>query len=345
MVTDRWKTTVRVLDLPLAERFSIATETWDTARNVFVVVEHEDAYGVGEVQPSERWDENPESVSKEIESADLTALRGPFDLEGVSTLLPPGAARSALDLALHDLAATLMGVPVADMLGLGGRDIAPTSMTVPIADLDTMVERARKLAHFPKLKMKVGFDGDVDAVGAIREVYGGDIRVDANEGWSEEEAIDRLPRLEQFRIELCEQPIRREQFDALHRVTEVSPIPVYADEDAGSAEDVARLAGVVDGVNLKLRKSGGIRELARAATVARAHGMGVMIGCDLESGIATSAGAHVAAVADFVDLDGATLLAEDPFPGVTYDGAQLVLPKGPGLLGSEGKARALEALL
>jgi L-alanine-DL-glutamate epimerase-like enolase superfamily enzyme len=132
-------------------------------------------------------------------------------------------------------------------------------------------------------------------------------------------------------VELCEQPIARGDLPALAAIRARSPIPIYADEDVDTATDVAALAGVVDGVNLKLRKTGGIRGMVQAIHTARAHGMGVMIGCDLESGIATSAAAQVGALADFVDIDGPTLLLEDPFPIVGYETGKLVLPQGPGL--------------
>lgn len=323
----------KIVDLPLAERFTIATETWDSAQSLFILVRWGGIFGAGEVQPSGRWEESPESVQAELEALDLSALRGPFDLETVAELLPVGAARCALDMALHDLAARAADVSVKEFLGLQGHPTPPTTVTVPIGDIDTMVTRTRKLSDYPKIKVKIGFDGDVDAIAALRDVYEGDIRIDANEGWSEDEAIDRLKRLEPIGIELCEQPIRRKQYEAMARVTASTSIPIYADEDAGGSDDVAALRGVVDGVNLKLRKSGGLREAVRAAAVARAQGMGLMLGCDLESGLATSAEASIAPLMDHIDLDGPLLLAADPLPGVQYEGAELKLNDGPGLLG------------
>ena len=334
MTASNFELRTTIVELPLAERFTIATETWDSATSLFVLVRWGGLYGAGEVQPSERWEESAGSVEEVLLSLDLSELRGPFDLEGVSHLLPAGAARSALDMAMHDLAARAADVSVKEFLGLQGRPTSPTTITVPIGEVDAMVERARRFADYPKMKVKVGFDGDVEAVAALRRVFDGDIRIDANEGWTEEEAIERLKELEPLKIELCEQPIRRHQYDALARVTRSTKIPIYADEDAGSAEEIAALRGVVDGVNLKLRKSGGLRETARAAAVARANGMGLMLGCDLESGLATSAEASIAPLMDHIDVDGPLLLAEDPLPGVRYEKANLVLNDGPGLLGN-----------
>jgi L-alanine-DL-glutamate epimerase-like enolase superfamily enzyme len=194
-----------------------------------------------------------------------------------------------------------------------------------------MQNRARLLSDHPVLKMKVGFDGDVDAVRAIREVYSGALRLDANEGWGPDEAGSRLEALEPLEIELCEQPIPAGQHGPLSELTTATAIPLFADEDVADSRDVARLAGVVDGVNLKLRKAGGIRATVAAIATARAHGMKVMLGCDLESGIAATAEASVAALADHADLDGPLLLRSDPWPGVTYDKGVMTLPRGPGL--------------
>lgn len=331
MVPEKWSLEARVLTMPLAERFTIARETWDVATAVFAIVRYGDTEGYGECSPDSHWGETPETTVEQLEAVDLSRLHGPFDLEGATRLLPAGSARCVLDVALHDLAAKRAGVPLRSLLGVGDAPLPPTSVTVPISDLDAMVTRARSFADHPIVKTKVGFDGDVEAIEAIRSVFPGRLRVDANEGWTADEAIDRLARLEAFEIELCEQPVPMHDHDALRKVTKASPIPVYADEDAGTAEDVAALAGVVDGVNLKLRKAGGIRETWRAIATARAHGMGVMLGCDLDSGIAMGAAAALAPLCDFIDLDGPLLLAEDPHPSVTYDRGVLTVPDAPGL--------------
>ena len=326
-----WSLEARILEMPLKERFTIARETWDAATSVFAIVRYGDTDGYGECSPASHWDETPEKTVEQLESVDLSGLNGPFDLEAASRLLPAGSARCVLDLALHDLAGRLAGLPLRSLLGVGDAPLPPTSVTIPIADLDVMVARAESLADHPIVKTKVGFDGDVEAIEAIRSVFPGRIRVDANEGWTEDDAIDRLRRLEPLGSELCEQTIPMGNHPALARVTAASPIPIYADEDAGTSADVASLAGVVHGVNLKLRKAGGIRETWRGIATARAHGMGVMLGCDLDSGIAMSAAAALAPLCDFIDLDGPLLLAEDPHPAVRYELGELLVPSGPGL--------------
>jgi L-Ala-D/L-Glu epimerase len=326
-----WNMTVRAIDLPLAERFAISSASWDGARNVFAVIEHQGEWGVGEASPDSRSGESVDSVIAQLSEVELARLGGPFDLEGVLDLLPAGSARCVLDVALHDLAAKLLGGSLSDLLGVAGRPRPPTSITIPIAEPAKMVQRAAALAKHPVIKTKVGFRGDVEAVARIREVYPGTIRVDANEGWTVEEAAERLHRLEPFDIELCEQPISAGDPDGLRKVTEGTSIPVFADEDVCTSRDVAALAGAVDGVNLKLRKTGGIREATKAIAVARAMGMGVMLGCDLESGVAATAEAHLAAAVDHADIDGPLLLARDPYPGVAYLNGRMELPQGPGL--------------
>ncbi len=318
-------------DLPLARPFTIATKTYDVAHNVFVRLRCGDQVGLGEASPEDRSGESVDSVAEQLRTIDLAEVAGPFDLEGMASLLPAGSARCALDIAAHDLAGKVAGLRLTQLLGVAGRRPPPTSVTIPIGDIDEMVERARSFAAYPVVKTKVGFEGDVEAMTRIREVFTGAIRIDANEGWSVEQAIAALQDMERLDIELCEQPIPRGDLDALREVTEATSIPIFADEDAKTSADVAALAGRVDGVNLKLRKTGGLREAVKAVATARALGLSVMIGCDLVSGVSTSAEAAVACLCDVCDIDGPLLLASDPFPSVTYDRGNVGLPSGPGL--------------
>jgi L-Ala-D/L-Glu epimerase len=327
----KWELEIRQIDLELAEKFVISRETWEVAHNVFVLLSYDGKTGVGEVEPASRWGESVASVTERLSKVNLDSLPDPFAFEGLQGLLPDGSARSALDIAMHDLAGKVSGLSVSRLLGVSGRPRPQTSVTVGIGTIEEMLTRAEKVADHPILKVKVGFDGDVEFVTRLREFYKGLIRIDANEGWTEGEAIERLARLEPLDIELCEQPIAAEDFYALQRVTGSTSIPVFADEDVLTASDVARLRGVVDGVNLKLRKCGGIREFMKAAAVARASGMRVMLGCDLVSGVAATAEAHCAAFVDHADIDGPLLLKKDPYPGVTYDKGNFTVPEGPGL--------------
>ncbi|HEX3328167.1 MAG TPA: dipeptide epimerase [Actinomycetota bacterium] len=322
----------RVIESRLREPFSISSATWNVAESVFAIVRRGELAGVGEVCTDPRYtQDSAANITTTLENVSLDRLGGPFDLEGIDDLLPVGTARCALDIALHDLAAQEAGISVAELLGLGGRRLPATSVTIPISSVQHMQERAVEWKDHPIIKMKVGFDGDVDAVRAVREVFPGAIRIDANEGWDKHTAIEKLNELARFDIELCEQPVPAGHHNDLREVAAASPIPVFADEDVNTAADVWHLADVVDGVNLKLRKTGGIREALRAVHVARAVGLKPMLGCDLETGVGTTAQASIASLFDHVDVDGPIAMAEDPFPGVTYDNGQLILPGGAGL--------------
>jgi L-alanine-DL-glutamate epimerase-like enolase superfamily enzyme len=237
-----------------------------------------------------------------------------------------------LDAALHDLLGKLLQVPVWRLLGLP-RTGPPTSWTVWLGDPDDMARRAEAAApRFHRLKLKLGGgDGlDVERVRAVRGVTEHPLQVDVNEWWTEDEALDALPQLAELGVEYVEQPLRAG--DPGGRVLrERSPLPIYVDEDCHTLADVVDCAEIAHGVNIKLAKSGGIREAVRMAHAARALGLGVMLGCMIESGLGIAAGCVVAPLCDHVDLDGNLLLGEDPCPAVTFaDGVQVPSEK-PGL--------------
>jgi L-alanine-DL-glutamate epimerase-like enolase superfamily enzyme len=190
-----------------------------------------------------------------------------------------------------------------------------------------MAERTERVrGRYKRLKLKLGArDGrDVDRVRAVRAAAGNvPLQVDVNEAWSLDEALDALPQLAELGVEYCEQPLPAGD-PAGPQVKERSPIPIYVDEDCHTLRDVAACAERAHGVNVKLAKSGGIREAVRMTHAARALGLGCMLGCMVESGLGISAGAHIASLFDHIDLDGNILIAHDPWPGVQLvDGVQL----------------------
>ena len=196
-----------------------------------------------------------------------------------------------------------------------------------------MARRAEKVrGRFKRLKLKLGGgDGlDVERVRAVRGMSDVPLQVDVNEYWSFDEALEALPRLQELGVEYCEQPLPAGDPDG-PELKRRSPLPIYVDEDCHVLADVPACAERAHGLTVKLAKSGGIREAVRIALAGRALGLGLMLGCMNESGLAVSAGAQVASLFDHVDLDGNLLLAEDPWPGVELvDGVQLP-PDAPGL--------------
>jgi L-Ala-D/L-Glu epimerase len=181
---------------------------------------------------------------------------------------------------------------------------------------------------------------DVETIELIRTAYRGTVRVDANEGWTAEEAVKALDGLRRFDIEFCEQPIPAGHPEQLRYVRDRSSIPIVTDEDSLCAEDLSKLIGCVDGVNVKLAKTGGIRGAIAMIHTARALGMKVMLGCMVESQISASAAAHLSPLVDWADIDGPFLTKGDPFTGITYDRGKIVLPAGPGLGVGEAAAVA-----
>jgi L-alanine-DL-glutamate epimerase-like enolase superfamily enzyme len=315
-----------IVTLRLAERFTIARGSEDEAEVVQVELTHDGHTGYGEAAPIDRYDESAQSALAYLDANADALGDDPFALDEIEARLPRKefAARAAIDAALHDLQGKLTGLPVHKLLGLR-REGPPTSWTIWLGDPDDMARRAEKVSaqnRFRRLKLKLGGeDGlDVERVRAVQAVTNVPLQVDVNEWWTLEQALEYLPQME---IEYCEQPLKAGSPDG-PELKRKSPVPIYVDEDCHTLADVAACAERAHGINIKLAKSGGIREGVRMAHAARALGLGVMLGCMIESGLGISAAAHMASLCDHVDLDGNLLIAEDPWPGVSLvDGVQL----------------------
>ena len=319
----------RIVRLRLAETFIIAREATDYADVVHVSLTHEGVTGHGEAAPIERYGESAQSAIEFVDEHGSIVGDDPFALEDIGERLGSiegeQAAKSALDAALHDLQGKLLGIPAFKLLGLP-RAGPPTSWTIWLGDPDDMARRAEKAGEtYRRLKLKLGGgDGlDIERVRAVRGVTDLPLMVDVNEWWSLDEALDALPQLAEIGVEYCEQPLRSGD-EGGRALKERSPVPIYVDEDCHTLADVGPCAEIAHGINIKLGKSGGIREAIRMTHAARALRMGVMLGCMLESGLGIAAGCCVAPLCDHIDLDGNLLLREDPWPGVELvDGVQI----------------------
>jgi len=326
--------TARIATIELAETFVIARSAQDTADVVYVELEHDGVTGYGEAAPIEHYDQSAESALAYLDANADALGDDPWALEEIESRLPPEepAARAAIDAALHDLQGKLAGVPVWRLLGLR-RAGPPTSWTIWLGDPDDMAQRAEKVdGLFKRLKLKLGGrDGlDVERVRAVRGVTSLPLQVDVNEYWALDEALDSLPQLAELGVEYCEQPLPAGDPDG-PTLKERSPLPIYVDEDCHVLDDVATCAERAHGINIKLAKSGGIREGVRMAHAGRALGLHVMLGCMLESGLGIAAGAQMASLCDHVDLDGNLLLRDDPWPGVLFEEGVQLPSESPGL--------------
>ncbi len=256
----------------------------------------------------------------------------PFQLEDILARLPDlsAAGRAAIDVALHDLVGKRLGVPLFKLFGLNPARLPETTFTIAIDKPELMARRAQE-SGFPILKIKVGAGDDVARVRAIRQATQARLRLDANAGWTREQAADLIPRLAEYDIEFVEQPLPREDWEGFGWLKSRVRVPLFADESVQTERDLPKLAGAIDGVVVKLMKAGGLRGALRTIAVARALDMQVMISCMVESSVNVTAAAHIAPLADYADLDGPLLISNDPFVGLRYDGARMSLPDGPGL--------------
>jgi L-alanine-DL-glutamate epimerase-like enolase superfamily enzyme len=318
-----------VLKLGLRDPFLIARSDHGGGRSVTTVVielrddRFPDVVGLGEGYPDRYYGETVETMPVVLEL--LVAAVGDYEptangLRAASERLEAairwnGAAKCALDSALHDLVGKVTGTPVHALLGLS-TDIPPTDFTLGLDEPKVVADRARRAGAFPALKIKVGGPADLATLEAVREVYDKPIRVDANTAWTPETARQLLPSLVDLGVELVEQPFPAGRLDWLRELQAGSPLPIVADESCVTIEDLDALVGVTAGVNVKLAKAGGPGPAARMLQRARELGFRTFLGCMEETSVAIAASAAVASLADWVDLDGNLLLEDEPFEGL-----------------------------
>ena len=325
--------TVTPLALPLKHPFKIARGEESVAHTALLRLRNGEIEGLGEATPIARYHESVETVIEYFATHQL-ANENHFRLDALLNAGIPPAARAGLDLALHDLIGKQLGIPLYEYFGLDPSRTPVTSFTIGISDPETTLAKLAEIGDHPALKVKLGLGSareQIETIAAIRDRYTGTIRIDANEGWSVDEAVSILNELARYEIEFCEQPIPAGSPQGLRAVRERTTIPIVTDEDSLTAQDLPALIGCVDGVNVKLAKTGGLRGAIEMIHTARALGMKIMLGCMVESAIAATAAAHISPLVDWADIDGPFLTAEDPFSGVQYERGKLVLPNRPGL--------------
>jgi L-alanine-DL-glutamate epimerase-like enolase superfamily enzyme len=321
------------MDLRLKHTFRIARGASDERRNLRVELEDEGRVGLGEAAPILRYGEDRESAARAVDqmAERLGDPRRFATAAAEAAVAGQHSAQAAVDMALHDLAAQRMGVPLYAMLGLDPSRTPVTSFTIGLDTPEVVVQKVKEAAAYAVLKVKMGSDDDRAVLEAVRDTTDKPLRVDANEGWTLEGAESRLAWLAKLGVEFVEQPMPADRLEDIRTLRKHSPLPFYADESVHNAADIPRLAGAFDGINIKLMKCGGLQEALRMIAVARAHGMKVMLGCMIESSIAITAAAHLSPLVDSADLDGSVLIADDPYDGAAIVDGKLVLPDRPGL--------------
>jgi len=323
----------RTVELALRHTFRLARGASDFRRNLMLEIEDEGVVGLGEAAPIARYDQDSESAARAAAemAARLDAPRA-FDRAAASVAVAgQPAAAAAVDMALRDLAGKRMGAPWYELAGIDPRKTPVTSFTIGIDTPERVIGKVREAAEFEVLKIKLGSDDDRALLEAVRSVSDQRLRVDANEGWTLDDALSHLEWLAALGVEMVEQPLPEGQLDEMRELKRLSPLPLFADESVHGATDIPRLAAGFDGINIKLMKCGGMGEALRMIAVARAHGLEVMLGCMVESSLAITAAAQLSPLVDYADLDGNLLVTNDPFVGATVEDGRLVLPDGPGL--------------
>ena len=334
-----------VLDLALRDPFRIARSDHDSGTRITTVVIElrderlPDLVGLGEGYPDRFYGETPQTMATVMPML-LDSIGEPsLDRSGLdaasrtmaAAIRGHAASRCAIDIALHDLVGKATGAPVHALRGLSPV-VPPTDFTIGIDEPSIVAERAKRASDFPALKIKCGGPSDLATLRAVRGVYDGPIRVDANTGWTRDVAVDLLPELVELGVELIEQPFPARAYRDLAWLQERSSLPVVADESCVLPEDLDALDGVVAGVNVKLAKCGGIAPAHAMLEEARGRGFKTFLGCMEETSVGIAGSAVVASLADWVDLDGNLLLADDPFQGLELGpDKRWRLADGPGL--------------
>ena len=323
--------------------FSISRSTVTAYERVRVRVQADDLEGWGEAAPNVYYRETVDTVLGALPrlAAVVESAQAPATLDDVSALeracaasVPgDGSARAAVSAALHDLLGKLTGAPVWRLYGLDPATAPLSSFTIAIThDEAALRQRVEEARRYPILKVKLGSEQDEWIVRTMRRLEPRKImRADANAAWSRDRALDMATFLADHAFELVEQPLPPDDIEDLRALTEASPIPVIADESCRTSADIPRLDGAVHGINIKLSKCGGLAEAVRMARDARARGLRVMLGCMVESTLGIAGAAHLASLANYVDLDGAALLSDDPFSGVSIEDGVIRVSQAPGL--------------
>ena len=327
---------IHEFDLPLAHTFTISRESITVQKTLIVELEEDGYRGYGEATTNNYYGFTFENMAAAIER-----VRG--DLES-HTLEDPVAlwqqlhpklkdnpfAQCALDQAAHDLWGKKLGQPVYRLWGLEAKNLPLTDYTIGIDEIDVMVAKMQEFPDWPIYKIKLGTAHDLDIVRALRKHATAIFRVDANCGWSAEETIRNSHELKQLNVEFIEQPLPADQNDAMEQVYRDSALPVIADESCIVESDVDRCVNRFHGINIKLVKCGGLTPARRMITRARELGLQVMVGCMTESTVGISAIAQLLPLLDYVDMDGALLLAKDIATGITIERGNCKYSSEPG---------------
>jgi len=326
--------TWEVITLKLHNPFRLSTGVSTTRRAYWIRLIDDEGWGEGTIPPY--YNVKDDDMKAFWDNASQQEIPFPDNPSEISSWIGqegPAPARAALDLALHDRIGKKLNLPLYELLGLPKPVPVSTAFTISISSLEEMAQMAADRPQYPIIKLKLGSDDDIGRVAAVRNARP-DVKlyVDANAGWSPDEAVKLAAALAPYHIEMMEQPVSGGDIEGLGYVQKQTDIPIVADESVQSIDDIEELAKAgVQGINLKLMKIGGLAPAMQMLRRGRELGLKIMLGCMAETSLGVTAMAHLSAWADWIDLDAPLLISNDPFEGINYDNAQISLPDRSGI--------------
>lgn len=325
-----------VKDLPLKHTFTIAHQSRDVQDTVIVKLEEGDFFGLGETTTNPFYGMTAENITARLDASrgmvENRAWQSPEQLleMGQSTFEGNPFAQCALDMAAWDLFTKKQGKKLYEYLRLDPTRIPVTNFTIGIDTVEKMVAKMKEV-DWPLYKIKLGTDHDLEIIRELRKHTDAVFRIDANCAWTAEQAIRNSEELVKLGVEFMEQPLAKDDLEGMKEVYRYSKLPVMADESCIVESDVAKCHGLFHGINIKLVKAGGITPALRMIQIAKSLGMKTMVGCMTESSVGISAIAHIAPLLDYVDMDGAMLLANDIASGVSISPDKVTFPERNGI--------------
>ena len=330
------KVSYKTFNLPFKYPFTISKGTKTHQPTFIVELEYFGIKGYGEAPSISYYNIPVEKMIKDLERKRMFVEKFSFtDPERywhyLHHLFPMNSFLvCALDMAGWDLYGKLKRKQLHDLWNLDTAKAPLTDYTIGIDTIEIMVKKMEE-KPWPVYKIKVGTEGDIEMVAALRNRSNAIFRVDANAGWTLEQALHKIPLLKDLGVEFVEQPLAKDDWDGMKVLFEKSPLPLFADESCVAEADVLKCENHFHGVNIKLTKCSGITPARRMIKQARDLNMQVMVGCMNESAVGTAAIAQLAPMLDYVDMDGPLLLAEDTARGVTFEDGKIIYNQGPGI--------------
>lgn len=324
-------------ELELRYPFTISGFSRTSTPIMLLSIHYQGVTGCGEASMVPYMGENIKTAAKFLEKVDVSRIRYPFDFEEITSYLHSLSygdmnIKAAIDISLHDLKGKIEGIPCYSMFNSDPENMPVTAITIGMDTPEIIVKKVEEAESGRVLKIKLGSENDKELINTIRSVSNKPLYVDANQGWQDRErALDLVYWLHEQNVLLIEQPMTKTDIDSNAWITERSPVPIIADEAVQRLSDVQKLGGAYHGINMKLMKCGGMYEGHQMILKARDMGMKVLIGCMSETSCATLAGAALAPLCDWADLDGPFLTKNNPYKFPRFENGKWILQQIPGL--------------